>query len=58
MCAFDKVAAEQHYFVNPKADTDPKLIHRVFDSILAPLSIHHYCGHFTVYVSNPEDARE
>jgi hypothetical protein len=45
----DKVAADPHYIAEPKADTDPALIHRVYDPRTLPVSIYHYCGHYTVY---------
>ncbi len=32
-----------------RSDTDPALIHRVYDPRTFPVSIYHYCGHYTVY---------
>ena len=53
-CAFcSKVADDYHYFIEPKPDTDPTLIHRLFDTRVLPVSIYHYCGHYTIYSDRP-----
>jgi hypothetical protein len=44
----DKVAADPHYVSEPKPDTDPALIHRVYDPRTFPVSIYHYCGNLVV----------
>jgi hypothetical protein len=51
----NKTAAGPHYFGSPKPDTDPALIHRVYDPNLRFVSIYHHCGHYTLYVGRPEE---
>ena len=45
----DKIAVDPHSVSEPKPDTDSALIHRVYDPRTFPVSIYHYCGHYTVY---------
>ena len=53
----DKDARDYHYHVAAVPEgTDPTFVHHVYDPMVIPVIVYHYCGHYTIYRREPEQS--